>query len=213
LEIQVIASESFAEFPSEIILSTINPIDSYSFSKKDRKLLEVLLSVESLDMGRGLLKGNQVTVDGDAGIETKGLLSFKTSIINSVKNEIKAGRMKATRKIALSYLSLVDCTFSQDQNILAGKEISAVIKNMNLDSIWQLWNITEYLESFWLNYLGKLYDNLDLPNHSEKNSKIESIMSFTYSVTVGEALQQSSSPQSTSNLLYCLGCKLILLIN
>lgn len=205
LQIQAIASESLAEFSSEIILSAINPIYSYSFSKKDRKLLEVLLLAESMDMGRGLLKGNQVNEDGDAGIETKRLLSFKMSIINSVKNEIKAGRMKSTRKIALSYLYLVDSNCAQDQNILAGKEISAVIKNMNLDSIWQIWNITDYLESFWLHYLGKLYDNLDLPNHAEKVSKIESTMSFTYSIIVGEALQHSSSPQITSNLLYSLG--------
>jgi hypothetical protein len=203
VEIVAIASESLSEFPVNSILSSIT-LCSHGWSKKDRRLLETLITAESNDMGRSLIKG--VADDGDATMEEKRLESFQKSIIHSVKEEIKAGRMKSSRKIALSYMSVIDIAVGYDKNLFAIKEISALIKNMSMDSIWQVWTIPEYLESFWLNHLGKIYDNLDLENHPEKVSTIESFICITYSAIVDKEFQNSSSPQTTANLLYCIGC-------
>lgn len=204
--IQTVASGSLSQFPVDSILSVIRPIQNYKFSRKDIQLLTRLIAAESQSMRRGLFKGNLAAAIGDSSEEQKRLISFKKSILTSVQNEINNGRMKSARKIALSFLSIIDCPFTKSRNLLQVRELSSFIKNMTFDSIWQLIYMNNYLEFFWNNYLGKLYDELDFENHSAKMNEIENIISDTYSVGINELFKDSSSPQTASNILFCFGC-------
>lgn len=206
LKIQSGAVESLSKFPVDIIMGILGPIHNYAFTGKDIKLLERLITAESQSMRRGLFKGNQAADIGDSSDEQKRLMAFKRSILNSVRDELNTGRIKTTRKTALCFLSIIEPPFTKVGNLLALKDMAAIIKNMNLDSIWQLIHINEYLEFFWHNYLGKFYDELEIKNHSEKVNEIETIISSTYSLALEELLPNSSSPQMTSNILFCLAC-------
>ena len=131
-------------------------------------LLRRLINAEASNMRRGLLKGDRIAgQEKEISDEEKMVNNFKKSIMGSVRKEIAAGRMNPTRKSALCFLSVVDCPFITAKDLLELREAVLVIKNMNMDSIWQILNICDFLENFWSCYLCNLYENSKGASHVE----------------------------------------------